>query len=203
VIRATTACPVGLDTPRLRLRRWRDSDRDPFAALNADPAVMEHFPSALDRAASDALAARADRRFAEQGFGLWALEVRATGRFIGFTGLTSPDWDAPFTPAVEVGWRLARDAWGHGYATEAARASLADGFARLPVDEIVSFTVPANRRSRRVMEALGMGHRPEDDFDHPALPVGHPLRRHVLYRLPRPAAEIHPVRSVRSARMPG
>jgi len=189
VIQATAACPAGLDTPRLRLRRWRDADREPFAALNADPEVMEHFPEALDRAASDALATRADRRFVEQGFGLWAVEVRATGAFVGFTGLSSPDWDAPFTPAVEVGWRLARDAWGHGYASEAARASLVDGCARLPVDEIVSFTVPANRRSRRVMEALGMQRRPEDDFDHPALPVGHPLRRHVLYRLPCPRAD--------------
>jgi len=142
----------------------------------------------LTPAESDALADRADARFTRQGFGLWALEVAATGRFIGYTGLTEPGWDASFTPAVEVGWRLARDAWGHGYATEAARAAVIDGFSRLPIDEIVSFTVPGNRRSRRVMEKLGMRRSSDDDFDHPALPVGHPMQQHVLYRLPRPVA---------------
>lgn len=183
-IHAVAPPPAYLETARLRLRRWRDDDLDAFAALNADPEVMEHFPSPLDRAESDALAARADRRFTDQGFGLWAVEVVETERFVGFTGLSQPGWDAPFTPAVEVGWRLARDAWGRGYATEGARAALADGFARLPVDEIVSFTTVANWRSRRVMETLGMRRRPEDDFDHPNLPTGHSMRRHVLYRLP-------------------
>ena len=174
-----------IPTERLLLRGWRDADRAPFAALNADPVVMEHFPNVLDAAISDALVDRNDDGWQANGFGLWALERREDEQFLGFVGLSRPSFEAAFTPAVEVGWRLARDAWGHGYATEAARAALRFGFETLGLDEIVSFTVPANVRSRAVMERLGMTHDPSDDFDHPRLPEGHPLRRHVLYRLRR------------------
>ena len=174
-----------LSTERLVLREWRDGDRAAFAAMNADPVVMEHFRMPLGRAASDLLVDAILRGWAEHGYGLWAVERIADGRFLGFTGLSSPSFEAPFTPAVEVGWRLARDAWGQGYASEAALAALGFGFDVVGLDEIVSFTVPANLRSRRVMERIGMTHDPADDFDHPQLPAGHPLRRHVLYRLRR------------------
>ncbi len=168
------------------MRRWRDEDREPFAALNADPEVMEHFPAPLTRSQSDAMVDRIERAFDEHGYGLWALEVRRTGRFIGFTGLAWQRFEAPFTPALEVGWRLARQAWGHGYAVEAARRAVAEGFAVAEVDEIVSMTTRLNVRSRAVMERLGMTRDPARDFDHPAVPEGHPLRPHVLYRLGRP-----------------
>jgi RimJ/RimL family protein N-acetyltransferase len=173
-------------TERLLLRRWREEDREPFAAMNADPTVMEHFPAPLDRAGSDTFVDRIIAQHEQHGWGLWALEVRDTGRFIGFTGLAVPRFEAHFTPAVEIGWRLAREAWGFGYATEAALAALAAGFDELGLDEIVSFTAVGNTRSRAVMERIGMLHDPADDFDHPGLPEGHPLRRHVLYRLGRP-----------------
>lgn len=172
-----------LRTRRLVLRRWQDGDLEPFAALNADPEVMEHFPSRLDRSASDGLAAAADGAFDERGFGLWAVEVAATGLFIGFTGLAVPRFEAPFTPAVEIGWRLARMAWGHGYATEAATAALDDPFERVGLTEIVSFTSVPNVRSQAVMHRLAMTRDPAEDFDHPNLPAGHRLRRHVLYRI--------------------
>jgi ribosomal-protein-alanine N-acetyltransferase len=172
-------------TERLLLRGWRDDDREPFAALNADPAVMEHFPAPMTRAESDAFVDRIVAQHDEHGWGLWAVEVRATGRFIGFTGLAVPRFEAHFTPAVEVGWRLARDAWGSGYASEAARAAVAFGFDELGLEQIVSFTAVGNLRSRAVMGRIGMTHDPADDFDHPALPEGHALRRHVLYRLAR------------------
>jgi len=174
-----------LRTDRLFLREWRDADRAPFAALNADPEVARYLPTPLDRAASDALVERMVAHWGEHGFGLWAIERTDDGALIGFTGLYRPSFEAHFTPAVEVGWRLAREAWGAGYATEAARASLRFGFETVGLDEIVSFTVPANLRSRRVMERLGMHRDPDDDFDHPRLPPGDPLRRHVLYRLRR------------------
>ncbi|MDT0303785.1 GNAT family N-acetyltransferase [Streptomonospora wellingtoniae] len=174
---------VRLRTARLLLRGWRAADREPFARLNADPAVMEHFPQVLTRRESDAAADRIAAHLAEHGFGLWAVEVAATGGFVGFTGLQRAVFPAHFTPAVEVGWRLARHAWGRGYATEAARAAAAFGFDDCGLAEIVSFTVPANVRSRAVMRRLGMRHSSTDDFDHPSLPEGHPLKRHVLYRL--------------------
>jgi RimJ/RimL family protein N-acetyltransferase len=174
-----------LSTERLRLRGWRAQDRKPFAALNADPVVMEHFPSTLSRAESDGLVDRIEAAFEEQGWGWWAVEVPGVADFIGFVGLSRPGFQAHFTPAVEVGWRLARLHWGRGYATEAARAAVAAGFGELGLDEIVSFTVPANRRSRAVMERLGMTRDPADDFEHPRIPVGHQLRPHVLYRLHR------------------
>jgi RimJ/RimL family protein N-acetyltransferase len=178
--------PRELRTDRLLLRRWLAADRDPFAALNADPHVMEHFPATLSREESDARAARIDAHFDQHGFGLWAVEIPNVVPFAGFVGLWVTPFEAHFTPCVELGWRLAAKHWGHGYATEAARAALAFGFETLRLAEIVSFTVPANLRSRRVMEKLGMTHNPADDFDHPALPEAHPLRRHVLYRVPRP-----------------
>ena len=149
------------------------------------PRVAEHLPATLDRAASDAFFDRIAARWAADGFGLWAIERVDDGALLGFTGLAAPFFEAHFTPAVEVGWRFAPFAWGHGYATEAARAALRFGFEELGLAEIVSFTVPANARSRAVMERLGMRHDPADDFDHPNLPPGHPLRRHVLYRLSR------------------
>jgi len=173
-------------TERLLLRHWRPEDRTPFAALNADPRVMQHFPATLSRPESDAFAGRIEAHFAEHGFGLWAIEAPGEAPFIGFVGLTAVRFAAPFTPCVEVGWRIAAEHWGRGYAPEAARAALAHGFGALALREIVSFTVAANANSRRVMEKLGMSRDPNGDFDHPALPEGHKLRRHVLYRLARP-----------------
>ena len=175
-----------LRTPRLILRRWRPSDRAPFAALNADPVVMQHFPSTLSRTESDALADRIDAQTAARGFGLWALEVPGVVPFAGFVGLSVPAFDAPFTPCVEIGWRLAAAHWGRGYATEAARAVVAHAWDPLGLDELVSFTTAGHVRSRAVMERLGMRRDPADDFDHPRLAPDHPLRRHVLYRLARP-----------------
>ena len=172
-------------TERLLLRRWRPSDLAPFAALNADPRVMRHFPTTLTRAESDAFAERIEAHFAEKGFGLWAVEVPGEAPFVGFVGLSVPRFEASFTPCVEIGWRLAAEHWGRGYAPEAARAALAFGFDKLALREILSFTTVENQPSRRVMEKLGMTHDPADDFDHPALPHGHELRRHVLYRLAR------------------
>jgi ribosomal-protein-alanine N-acetyltransferase len=172
-----------LETARLRLRRWMPADREPFAAMNADPRVMQYFPAPLSREESDALADRIEAHVDEHGFGLWAVEIPGVTLFAGYVGLAVPRFEAHFTPCVEVGWRLAAAHWGHGYATEGARAAVHFGFATLGLDEIVSFTVPAHVASRRVMERLGMTHNPNDDFDHPLLPHGHPLRRHVLYRL--------------------
>src|SRR5262245_36768653 len=177
-----------LRTERLLLRCWREADRAPFAALNADPRVMEHFPELLSREKSDAQVQRIEAHFQQHGYGLWAVEVPGVTPFAGFIGINVPRIEAHFTPCVEIGWRLAADCWGRGYATEGARAAAAFGFQQLGLAEIVSYTVPANVRSRRVMEKLGMTHDPADDFDHPLLPAGHPLRRHVLYRLGRKAA---------------
>jgi ribosomal-protein-alanine N-acetyltransferase len=174
-----------LSTPRLLMRRWRPADREPFAALNADPEVMRYFEKPLDRAGSDAMIERIETRFGELGYGLWAVEVRATGEFIGFTGLIRHTFEAHFTPAVEVGWRLARSGWGHGYATEAATAALDHAFGPLALDEVVSMTTRTNERSRAVMRRLGMTHDPADDFEYPSLPEHHPLRPHVLYRITR------------------
>jgi ribosomal-protein-alanine N-acetyltransferase len=172
-----------LRTDRLVLRPWRDADRAPFAALNADPQVMQFFPKTLTRAESDALAGRIREHFARHGFGLWAVEAPGVAEFVGFVGLSVPSFEARFTPCVEVGWRLARPHWGRGYATEGAVAAIAFGFGDAGLEEIVSFTVPENLPSRRVMERLGMTRSAGDDFEHPFLPPGHPLRRHVLYRL--------------------
>jgi len=170
---------------RVLLRGWREDDLEPFAALNSDPRVMAHYPALLTRAESDAFVLeRAVPAFAERGYGPWAVEVPGVAPFIGYVGLLAPTFEASFTPCVEIGWRLAFPAWGHGYATEAARLAIAEGFAESGLDEIVSFTVPANRRSVAVMKRLGL--RADGEFDHPRLPPGHRLRRHVLYRLARP-----------------
>ena len=175
--------PTVLTTARLRLRHWRASDRAPFALLNAKLAVMEYLPGALSQVENDALIDRIEAHFARHGFGLWAVEIPNVTPFAGFMGLTVPRFDAHFTPCVEIGWRLDEPYWGHGYATEGARAVATFGFDVLQLDEILSFTVPSNARSRRVMEKIGMTHTSVDDFDHPAFPPGHRLRRHVLYRL--------------------
>jgi ribosomal-protein-alanine N-acetyltransferase len=177
---------VELRTERLLLRRWRPSDREPFARLNADPHVMRHFERPLMLGESDAMVDRIDRQFDEHGFGLWAVEIPGHASFIGFTGLWIHSFTAHFMPAVEIGWRLDSPFWGRGYATEAARAALADGFERVGLREIVSFTSPLNVPSIRVMERIGMTHDPTVDFDHPNVSEGHPLKGHVLYRLAAP-----------------
>lgn len=177
-----------MHTERLVLRRWHVEDRGPFAAINADPVAMARMATTLDRAESDALADHIEALFENEGHGLWVVERGVDGEVVGFVGLLPVRFDAHFTPTIEVGWRLGTQWWGHGYATEAARASLADGFDRLGLDEIVSFTSVGHRRSRRVMEKLGMHTDPSDDFDHPSLPFDHLLRRHVLYRLTAEAA---------------
>jgi RimJ/RimL family protein N-acetyltransferase len=177
-----SALPI-LSGSRVRLRPWRHADRAPFAAMNGDPRVMEFFRSPLSRAESDVMVDYIEAHFSRHRFGLWAVEVPGVAPFIGFTGLAIPRFSAHFTPCVEIGWRLAVAYWGQGYATEAAQLALAYGFATLALTEIVSYTSATNRRSRAVMERLGMRCEPADDFDYPALPNGHPLRPHVLYRL--------------------
>jgi ribosomal-protein-alanine N-acetyltransferase len=177
---------IELETERLLLRRWRDSDREPFAALNADPEVMRHFPAPLSRADSDAMVERIRASFEEHGYGLYAVERRDEGDFIGFVGLAQLTYDAHFTPAVEIGWRLARHAWGRGYATEAARAVVDHAFGPLGLAELVSVTAPINEPSWRVMERIGMTRDPAEDFHHPRVEPGHPLALHVLYRLRAP-----------------
>lgn len=174
-----------LITDRLILRSWRFEDREAFAEINADPRVMEHFPSTLTRDESDALADRIAAALARDGYGLWAVEVRGGAPFVGYVGLAAPTFEAAFTPAIEVGWRLAAAHWGRGYATEAAAESLRVAFDVLGRDEVVSFTVPQNTPSRAVMERLGMTHDPADDFDHPRFLSDGRLRRHVLYRIDR------------------
>ena len=172
-----------LTTSRLLLRPWRASDRAAFAAINADPVVMEYFPSVLTAEQSEAMVDRIEAHIKQYGFGLWAVEIPSVTEFAGFIGLCYPRFAASFTPCVEIGWRLGRSYWGQGYATEGARAALQYGFDVLGLNEILSFTSPHNVRSRKVMEKLGMTHNPADDFDHPLVPEGHPLRRHVLYRI--------------------
>ncbi|SCK45858.1 Protein N-acetyltransferase, RimJ/RimL family [Variovorax sp. HW608] len=177
-----TQC-IEFDTERLRLRQWRDSDREAFAALNADPRVMEFFAAPLTRAESDALVDRIAAGIDERGWGLWAVQERESGAFVGFVGLSVPRPDLPCSPCVEVGWRLARAHWGKGYAQEAARGALHVGFERLGLPELVSFTAVPNLRSEAVMQRLRM--TADGVFEHPALPEGHPLRPHKLYRLGR------------------
>jgi ribosomal-protein-alanine N-acetyltransferase len=177
--------PATIETERLILRPWRAEDFDAFAAMSADPQVMEFLLGPLDRAASDAVAARLKAHVETHGFGFWALEAPGVSPFIGFTGLLHVSFEAHFTPAVEMGWRLAREHWGKGYAAEAAKASLDHGFGTLGLGEIVAFTVPANLRSQQVMRRIGMTRNEADDFDHPRVPGGHPLKRHVLYRASR------------------
>jgi RimJ/RimL family protein N-acetyltransferase len=176
---------VTIHTPRLLLCSWTQQDLPAFAAMNVDPRVMEYLPKTLTPVESDALAMRIRGHFERHGFGLWVVEIVGGAPFIGFVGLSVPSFQTHFTPCIEVGWRLAYEYWGKGYATEGADAVLAFGFENLRLDQIVSFTVPANQRSRRVMERLGMVHSSADDFAHPNLPEDHPLRQHVLYRLSR------------------
>lgn len=174
-----------LETPRLILRRWKQADREAFSIINSDARVMEFFPACLTRGESDALIDRAEAHIDQHGFGPFAVELRSNGELAGFVGLMVPQFDAWFTPCVEIGWRLGAAWWNQGLATEGADAVLRLAFGPLGLHEVVSFTVPANTRSRRVMEKLGMAFAGE--FDHPRLPAGHPLRRHVLYRKARPA----------------
>lgn len=176
-----------LTSERLVLRPWRDDDLDALAQLCADPEVMAHFPATLDRAGSAELLGKLMAHQAEHGFTFWALQRREDGAFVGFTGLARVGFDAPFVPAVEIGWRLARPYWGQGYALEAAWRALQFAFAELQLDEVVAFTVPANQRSWGVMQRLGMRRDAAADFEHPGLPVGHPLRPHLLYRIQREA----------------
>jgi RimJ/RimL family protein N-acetyltransferase len=174
-----------LRTERLILRSWRSSDREPFGRLNADLRVMEFLPGPLTREESDTLVDRVEDHWRAHGFGPYAVEVAASGAFAGFIGLMAPEFEAAFTPCVEIGWRLGFEHWGRGLATEGAREVMRHAFEELGLDSLVSFTVTANVRSRRVMEKLGMTHDPAEDFDHPRLAEGHRLRRHVLYRLRR------------------
>jgi RimJ/RimL family protein N-acetyltransferase len=178
---------IEFDTDRLRLRQWREADCAPFAAMAADPQVMAFLLPLPTRADSDAMVERGRARIAENGWGFWAVEHKATGEFIGFTGLNVPVATLPFSPCVEIGWRFARHTWGQGFATEAARGALQVGFERLGFDEIVAFTAVGNLRSAAVMERLGMREDVAGAFDHPLVPEGHPLRRHRLYRLGRSA----------------
>ena len=171
-----------IETKRLILRRWRSNDVEPFSQLNADPRVMEFFPAVLSRAETEAMISTIEERIGRDGFGFWAAELKETKAFLGFIGLNAPGYPLPFSPCVEVGWRLAFDCWGKGYAQEGARAALAFGFENLRLKEIVSFTTVNNLRSRRAMEGIGMTYDAQGDFDHPQLPEHHPLRRHVLYR---------------------
>jgi RimJ/RimL family protein N-acetyltransferase len=172
-------------TERLFLREWRDTDIEAFIAMNADPVVMEYFPETYPEERTRRFVARIRECWAERGYGLWAVERQGTGRFIGYVGLWPATFPAHFTPAVEVGWRLAADQWGHGYATEGARAALTYGFETVGLDEIVSFTSALNVRSLRVMERLRMQRDRAGDFEHPSVPDGHPTRAHVLYRIRR------------------
>jgi RimJ/RimL family protein N-acetyltransferase len=172
-----------LETDRLILRHWHAADRLPFAEMNADPRVMEFMPATLSRPESDLLLDKIEKHIKTHGFGLLAAELRGDRSLIGFIGLAIPSFQTRFTPCVEVGWRLSSIHWGKGLATEGAREVIRYAFEVLALEAVVSFTVPANARSRRVMEKLGMIHDPADDFDHPNLPQGHPLCRHVLYRL--------------------
>ncbi len=175
-----------IQTDRLLMRRWQDADREPFAALNADPETLRYFPGTLDRAASDAFVDRIEARFDQQGYGLWALEVAATGEFIGFTGLNPMPAGVPGAGGTEIGWRLARHAWHHGYATEAARAALTVAFDGAGLAEIWSMTAVLNEPSIAVMRRLGMTEVAR--FEHPGVPAGHRVRPHVLYHLTRQRA---------------
>lgn len=175
--------PREICTDRLLLRWWKPEDREPFYLLNAHPEVNEFLTGPLSREESNRVADRIEASFSEYGFGWWAVEIPREIPFIGFVGLSIPKFEAPFTPCVEIGWRLAREFWGHGYATEAARACLQFGFEDLRLPEIVSLTVPANHRSRHVMEKIGMTRNPADDFNHPSLSADHDLSKHVLYRM--------------------
>lgn len=177
---------IALRTPRLLLREWRDGDIEPFAAMAADAEVMAMLPPPPDRAACEAWIGRMQTRFAGLDFAYWAVELPGEASLIGAIGLSRVTFPAHFTPTVEIGWRLARRYWGQGYATEAARAVVEDGFFRHDLAEIVAFAALSNQRSRAVMARLGMTYDPAEDFDFPVFPDGHRLRRSALYRVRRP-----------------
>lgn len=180
-----------LRTERLILRPWRDADREPFAKLNADPEVMMHLPAELSAKQSNAFIARINAHFDHHGFGLWAVEVPYVAPFVGFVGLWTTPFRAHFTPAVELGWRLARDYWGQGYATEGATAAVRYGFDEAGLSEVVCYAQPKHQRSARVMQKVGMTHDPVDDFQHPRLPLGHPMREQMLWRIDRAQWRAH------------
>jgi RimJ/RimL family protein N-acetyltransferase len=182
----STPTLIEFETPRLRLRQWRESDCAPFAAMAADPQVMEFLLPLPTRADSDAMVERGRALIAAKGWGFWAVEHKATGEFIGFTGLNVPLATLPFSPCVEIGWRFARHTWGQGFASEAARGALQVGFERLGFDEIVAFTTVGNLRSAAVMERIGMHEDVAGAFNHPSVPEGNALRRHRLFRIGRP-----------------
>lgn len=171
-------------TERLILRLWKQSDREPFAAMNADPDVMRYFPSTRTREESDSMVNAVEQILADKGWGLWAVEEKSSGAFIGFVGLNIPGYELPFSPVIEIGWRLDKAFWGKGYAPEAARKALEIGFQQFAMKEIVAFTALTNLPSQRVMEKIGMTRC--EEFDHPSLAEGHPLRRHILYRISNP-----------------
>lgn len=177
---------IMIKTKRLILRPWKEEDLEPFAKLNSDPKVMEYFPGLLNAEESNQLAHDIQHKIEENGYGMWAVSIVDVSDFIGFIGLNAIDFSklpVHFAPAVEIGWRLAAEYWGKGYATEGALACLEYGFETLHLNEIVAFTAVQNRRSRAVMKRLGMHHNSQDDFDHPKVPEGYSLRRHVLYRI--------------------
>lgn len=175
-----------IETPRLILRTWEDADFEPMCRINQDPEVMRYFPDLQDRVETKQFIHKVNAHFDQYGYGLYATQLKETGEFIGFIGLLNVIFIAHFTPAVEIGWRLALAHWGRGYATEGAKAVLDYAFNTLAIPEIVSFTTVENQRSRRVMEKIGLKHDPADDFDHPNLTTDSPLLRHVLYRLGNP-----------------
>lgn len=176
-----------LETERLILRRWQDSDLEPFSKITADPEVRRYYPSTLSKDETKAAIKRFEEHFEKESFGLWAVELKSNGEFIGYTGLNRPTIKAHFMPCIEIGWLLSKAHWGHGYAPEAAKKCLEDGFVRIGLDEIVSFTTVSNDKSIRVMEKLQMTRNPKDDYSHPFLPEGHPLKPHVLFRLSKAA----------------
>jgi ribosomal-protein-alanine N-acetyltransferase len=175
--------PLELRTARVLLRQWKDSDLPAWCAMNADPQVRQHFPSVQSQEEALGEAGRARQALSQRGWGFWAMEIPGRLPFAGVVGLIVPTYEAHFMPAVEIGWRLSREAWGQGYAVEAARAAAGFAFTELALDEIVAITIAANAPSRKVMERLGMRRDERGDFDHPRVPAGHPMQRHVLYRL--------------------
>lgn len=179
----TYAAPMELRTPRVLLRQWKDSDHDAWAAMNADPQVRRYFPAVLNRAEAQAEADRIHSAIAQRGWGLWALEIPGVHAFAGFVGLNLPGYEAPWMPAVEIGWRLAPAAWHQGYATEAAMATLDFAFTQLELPQVVAMSVPTNTPSHKVMERIGLVRDPDADFDHPRVPVDWPLKRHILHRI--------------------
>jgi RimJ/RimL family protein N-acetyltransferase len=183
-MKSHSSSPI-IETDRLILREWKPSDLEPFARLNADPRVMEFFPASLSQDETAAMIQLIQERSMKNGFCFWAAELKSTGEFIGFIGLNIPGMETHFTPCVEIGWRIDFKFWGKGYAPEGALACLKYGFSTLNLNEIVSFTTVNNLKSRRVMEKIGMTYDPQGDFDHPKVQEGHPLRRHVLYRISR------------------